>query len=293
MSDLVELYCSIDDFWKFFKNEWDKHLIDRTWPHGPDPELSTPEMMTIIVLFHQSNFRNFKHFYCDYVFKFLRKEFPKLISYSRFVYLTKNLFVPLFAFVLYNRGKVTGIAFVDSTKIQICHNKRIPRNKVFAGWAKRGRTTAGWFYGFKLHLIINEVGEILAFQFTAGNEADISVLDQLSQGIIGKLFGDKGYISAEIAMQLFKRGLRLFTTIRNKMKNKLMSLKDKILLRKRVLVETVNDQLKNISQLEHTRHRSVANFFINALAAIAAYMRQPKKPHINLGASEVGLVMHF
>ena len=257
MSELVELYCSVDDFWKFFKSDWDKHLIDRTWPHGPDPELSTPEMMTIIILFHQSHFRNFKHFYCDYVLKFLKNEFPKLISYSRFVYLMKNLFVPLFAFLLHSRGKITGISFVDSTKIQICHNKRIPRNKVFTGWAKRGKTTAGWFYGFKLHLIINECGEILAFQFTPGNAADVSVLEKLSRGIIGKLFGDKGYISAEIATKLFERGLRLFTTLRNKMKNKLLGIKDKILLRKRVLVETVNDQLKNISQLEHTRHEII------------------------------------
>lgn len=293
MSELIELYCSVDDFWKFFKSEWDKHLIDRTWPHGPDPELSIPEMMTIIILFHQSHFRNFKHFYCDYVLKFLRKEFPKLISYSRFVYLMKNLFVLLFAFLLYSRGTITGISFVDSTKIQICHNKRIQRNKVFTGWAKRGKTTAGWFYGFKLHLIINELGEILAFQFTAGNVADISVLEKLSQGIVRKLFGDKGYISAEIAMKLFERGLKLFTTLRNKMKNKLMALKDKLLLRKRVLVETVNDQLKNISQLEHTRHRSVGNFFINALAAIAAYIRQPKKPRINLAEQEAGLVRSF
>lgn len=119
------------------------------------------------------------------------------------------------------------------------------------------------------------------------------MLEKLSRGIIGKLFGDKGYISVEIAKRLFERGLKLFTTLRNKMKNKLIEIKDKILLRKRVLVETVNDQLKNISQLEHTRHRSVANFFVNALAAIAAYVRQPKKPRINLEEQEVGLVMHF
>lgn len=293
MNGLVELYCSVDDFWKFFKTEWHKHLIDRTWPHGPDPALSTSEMMTIIILFHQSHFRNFKHFYNDYVLKFLKKEFPTLISYSRFVYLMKNLFVPLFAFLLYSRGKITGISFVDSTKIQICHNKRIQRNRVFSGWAKRGKTTAGWFYGFKLHLIINELGEVLAFQFTAGNAADISVLEKLSQGITGKLFGDKGYISAEIATKLFERGLRLFTTLRNKMKNKFIALKDKILLRKRVLVETVNDQLKNISQLEHTRHRSIGNFFINALAAIAAYIRQPKKPRIILEEKEASLVPNF
>lgn len=293
MSELVELYCSIDDFRKSFKSEWDKHLISRTWPHGPKPTLSTPEMMTIMILFHQSHFRNFKHFYCDYVLKFLTKEFPTLLSYSRFVYLMKNLFVPLFAFLLYKRGKITGISFVDSTKIQICHNKRIPRNKVFAGVAKRGKTTAGWFHGFKLHLLINEVGEILAFQFTAGNVADVSVLENLSQGLIGKLFGDKGYISAEIAKRLFERGVKLFTTLRNKMKNKFLAIEDKILLRKRVLVETVNDQLKNISQLEHTRHRSIENFFINALAAIGAYMLQPKKPHINFGKEQTGLKLCF
>lgn len=293
MSELTELYCFVDDFWKLFKNEWDKNLITRTWPHGPSPDLSTPEMMTIVILFHQSHFRNFKHFYCDYVLKFLKKEFPKLISYSRFVYLMKNLFVPLFAFLLYNRGRITGISFVDSTKIQICHNKRIQRNKVFSGWAKRGKTTAGWFYGFKLHLIINEVGEILAFQFTPGNTADVSVLEKLSEGIIGKLFGDKGYISAEIAIKLFERGLKLFTTLRNKMKNKLMAMKDKVLLRKRVLIETVNDQLKNISQLEHTRHRSIGNFFINAMASIAAYTCQAKKPHIDLEEQFAGLILSF
>ncbi len=293
MNELIELYCSVDDFWKFFKSEWDKHLVNRTWPHGPAPQLSTSEMMTIVILFHQSHFKNFKHFYCDYVLKDLRKEFPNLISYSRFVYLMKNLFIPLFAFALYNRGRITGISFVDSTKIQICHNKRISRNKVFSGWAKRGKTSAGWFYGFKLHLIINELGEILAFQFTAGNTSDVSMLKELSVGIVGKLFGDKGYQSAKTTMYLFKKGLRLFTTLRNNMKNKLIELQDKVLLRKRVLIETVNDQLKNISQLEHTRHRSIGNFFINALAAIAAYIRQPKKPHINLGELKSALVMAF
>jgi len=291
MNELTELYCVVDDFWKLFKSEWNKHLIDRTWPHGPDPKLSIPEMMTIVILFHQSQFRNFKRFYCDYVLKFLKNEFPKLISYSRFVYLMKNLFVPLFAFLLYNRGAITGIAFVDSTKIQICHNKRIQRNKIFSGWAKRGKTTTGWFYGFKLHLIINEIGEIIAFQFTPGNIADVSVLEKLSKGVFGKLFADKGYISAKVAKRLLRQELELFTTLRSNMKNKLVSLRDKMLLRKRVLIETVNDQLKNISQLEHTRHRSVGNFFINVLAAIAAYIRQPKKPRINLGELEMGLVM--
>lgn len=280
--DLTTLYCSIDDFWKSFKREWDNHLIDNgKIKKGPGSQLSIPEMMTIVILFHQSNYRTFKHFY-DYVCKCLKEYFPKLISYCRFVYLMKNLFIPLFAYLLHNKGEITGIAFVDSTSIDVCHNKRIPRNKVFRGIAKRGKTTSGWFYGFKLHLIINEKGEILAFQLTPGNVSDVSVVELLSKDIIGKLFGDKGYISSELTKNLLNRGLELFTTIRSNMKQKLMKLTDKILLRKRSIIETVNDQLKNISQIEHTRHRSAGNFLINLLAGIAAYTHQSKKPSINL-----------
>ena len=174
----------------------------------------------------------------------------------------KNLFIPLLTYLLSRRGEITGIAFIDSTSIDVCHNKRIRRNKVFKGLTKRGKTTAGWFYGFKLHLIINELGEILAFQLTPGNASDISVVEILSKGIVGKLFGDKGYISAELAKRVLKQGLELFTTLRSNMKQKFMKLNDKILLRKRAIIETVNDQLKNISQIEHTRHRSAGNFLI-------------------------------
>lgn len=281
MNDLTELYCAIDDFWKAFKQEWDKHLIDSgRGRRGPEPELSIAEMMTIIISFHQSNFRTFKHFY-NYVQNYLKKYFPNLISYSRFVYLKKGLFIPLFAYIHHRKGVITGIAFIDSTSIKVCHNKRISRNKVFKGTAKRGKTTSGWFYGFKLHLIINDRGEIMAFQLTAGNVSDVLMVESLSKGICGKLFGDKGYISSELAERLLKRGLELFTSVRSNMKQKLMSLRDKILLRKRSLIETVNDQLKNISQIEHTRHRSGGNFLVNMLGGLAAYSHQSKKPSLN------------
>jgi len=188
MDDLVALYCSVDDFWKSFKQEWETHLIESGSPkRGPEPELSIPEMMTIIILFHQSNYRTFKHFYF-HICEYFKKHFPKLISYSRFVCLMKTIFVPLFAYLLKIRGVVTGIAFIDSTSIAVCHNKRIRRNKVFRGFAKRGKTTVGWFHGFKLHLIINDKGEILAFQLTPGNVSDVSMADTLSREIFGKLF---------------------------------------------------------------------------------------------------------
>ena len=99
------------------------------------------------------------------------------------------------AYLLNSKGEITGISFFDSTSIKVCHNKRISRNKVFKGLAKLGKTTTGWFYGFKLHLVINDKGEILAFQLTPGNVSDVSMLETLSSGLWGKLFGDKGYIS--------------------------------------------------------------------------------------------------
>jgi hypothetical protein len=282
MEDLVTLYCSVDDFWKQFRCDWEKHLIDSgKTARGPEPELSISEKMTIVILFHQSNYRTFKHFY-GYISDHFKSYFPKLISYDRFVHTMKNLFIPLFAYLLYRLGVVTGIAFIDSTSIAVCHNKRIRRNKVFKVLAKRGKTTSGWFYGFKLHLIINDRGEILAFQLTPGNVADVSMVETLSKGIFGKLFGDKGYISSTVGKKLLDRGLQLFTTIKSNMKQKLLSMKDRLFLRKRSLIETVNDQLKNISQIEHTRHRSPQNFLINLLAGIAAYTLQQKKPSLNL-----------
>lgn len=291
MTDLTTLFCSVDDFWKQFRHEWEQHLIDSgKGKRGPESELSVSEMMTIVILFHQSNYRTFKHFY-GHIYTHFRSYFPKLVSYDRFVYKMKTLFIPLFAYLLYYAGAVTGIAFIDSTSLAVCHNKRIRRNKVFKNLAKRGKTTSGWFYGFKLHLIINDKGEILAFQLTQGNVSDVSIVETLSKGIVGKLFGDKGYISAELGKKLFQRGLELFTTIKSNMKQKLMSLKDKLLLRKRSLIETVNDQLKNISQIEHTRHRSPHNFLVNLLAGIAAYGLQPKKPSLNLGQLDSALAL--
>lgn len=282
MKDLTTLFCNVDDFWKQFKNEWEKHLLTSgKQSRGPEPKLSISEMMTIVIYFHQSNYRTFKHFYL-YVSTHLKKYFPNLISYDRFTHKMKTLFIPMFAYLLKHLGTVTGISFIDSTSIAICHNKRIRRNKTFKNLAKIGKTTSGWFYGFKLHIIINDKGEILAFQLTQGNVSDVSMVETLSKGIFGKLFADKGYISSDLSKRLFQRGLQLFTTLRSNMKQKLITLKDKLLLRKRSLIETVNDQLKNISQIEHTRHRSSQNFLINLFGGIAAYCHQPKKPSLNL-----------
>jgi len=282
MDNVVEIYCSVDDFMKEFWVEWIKKLLTSGEKKRNKPsKLSTSEVMTIMILFHRSNYRTLKHFYLGYVCKHMQSYFPKLVGYSQFVRLEQSVLIPLCSYLNSRKGRVTGISYVDSTTIKVCHNKRIYRNKVFSGLAARGKSTMGWFYGFKLHIIINEHGDLLSFCITKGNVDDRKPLKKITKNIIGKLFGDRGYISKKHFEELMANGLQLITTIKKNMKNKLMPMIDKILLRKRYLIETINDQLKNISQIEHSRHRSAANFMVNMIAGLIAYTHQPKKPSLN------------
>ena len=187
-------------------------------------------------------------------------------------------------------GECTGISFVDSTPLRACRNQRIHIHKTFDGLASRGKCSLGWFFGFKLHLIINDKGEILNFVFTTGGVDDREPLKEgaLLKNIKGKLFGDKGYIGKTLFESLFVDGIQLVTKVKNNMRNSLMSVADKICLRKRTLIETVNDELKNIAQIEHSRHRSFNNFIANALSVIAAYCFFEKKPAIDVVSSMTG-----
>jgi hypothetical protein len=193
--------------------------------------------------------------------------FPTLPSYNRFIEYLPGSLVPLCAY-LSNccRGTNTGISFVDSTKLSVCGNKRISRHKLFKGESKTGKTTTGWFHGFKLHFVINDKGELLSFTVTAGNVDDRKPLPKLTEKLKGKLFGDKGYVSQKVLEELLERGILFITGVKANMKNKLLLIDDKVLLRKRSLIKTVNYQLKNISQIEHTRHRSLTRFMCNLVA---------------------------
>ena len=279
---LLELFCEVDDFCQDFEFLIKKQQLQGAKKRGPASRLSVSEIMTIVIYFHQAGYRNFKQYYLNYVCKHLAAEFPELVSYHRFVALMPRILLPMCAYLQSNYGKCTGINFVDSTAIVVCHNRRIRRHKVFKDLAARGKTSMGWFFGFKLHLIVNDEGELLSCFVTPGNIDDRQPLEHLSKGLFGKLFGDKGYLSQALFEQFYQRGLELITPIRKNMKNSLMKLQDKLLLRKRFIIETILDQLKNISQIEHSRHRSPTNFAINLLAALIAYTKQPKKPSLKL-----------
>ncbi|MBD5311731.1 MAG: IS982 family transposase, partial [Bacteroides sp.] len=211
--------------------------------------------------------------------------FPRTVSYNRFTEPERSVTVPFVIFVKKCLlGKCTGISFVDSTLLRVCRNQRIHMHKVFKGIAQRGRCSMGWFYGFRLHLICNDRGEILNFMITPGDVDYREPLKMKSsvEFIYGKLVGDKGYIGKELFCKLFIDGIRLITKLKNNMKGGVRSMYDRILLRKRAIIETINDELKNIAQIEHSRHRSFPNFIINLIGGIAAYCFFPKKPMINL-----------
>ena len=283
--NLILLFTIVDDFCQLFIPWWNKHLLESGLKKRHKPcRLSISEIMALFIYFHQLRFRDFKTYYTQYVQPHLAHLFPGLVSYNRFVELLKSAFVPLCFFVQSFAGQKTGIYFIDSTMIKVCHIKREKQHKVFKGLAQKSKSSTGWFFGFKLHLVINDKGELMAFKVTAANVDDREPVPDLVKNLVGKLIGDRGYISQPLFEELYQKGLQLVTRIRKNMKNKLMLLADKILLRKRAIIESVNDQLKNISQVEHTRHRSVFNFAVNILAALAAYVLQPKKPSLNLNS---------
>lgn len=284
---LTTIYCDVDEFCKGFEEYYKTHLLSETGDEQsrmfPKSQLSMSEAMTIVIYFHLSNYKTFKWFYSNYISVYLVEYFPKLVSYNRFVELMQYLTVPLLIYGLkFKSGDCTGISFVDSTPLEVCHNKRIYSHKVFKNIAKRGHSSTGWFYGFKLHLVINEKGEILSYCITPGNvdDRDLKTIDFLTKELYGKLFADRGYLSSKLSEFLQERNILLFTKLKKNMKNKLIHMTDKLLLRRRAVIESVNDFLKNICNIDHSRHRSCINFLVNLFSGIVAYSFLPKKPSL-------------
>ena len=281
---VTEIFCIIDEFCKHFDAEnAQKVLISSkvTSRRRRSATMSDSEIMTILLLFHFGSYRNFKHYYLSFIKIIQKKEFPTAVSYNRFVELEGRVFFQMMFFLnLQTFGRCTGITFVDSTMIPICHNLRRYANKVFKGIAIDGKGTMGWCHGFKLHLACNDRGEIIAFVLTGANvsDKDPEVFKVLAKRLYGKLFADKGYISQRLFDILFEDGIQLVTGLRVNMKNKLMPFYDRMMLRKRYIIETINDMLKNTAQIVHSRHRSVGNFIMNIISALGVYCFFDNKP---------------
>jgi len=286
--EITEIFCAADEFCKKFNNELEKNLISGTGKprRRRRASLSDSEIMTIMMIFHLGGYKCFKHFYINYVLSSRKDLFPTAVSYVRFVELEGRVFfVMMFFLKMVAFGRCNGVSYVDSTMIPVCHNMRRYANKVFAGLAADGKGTMGWCHGFKLHFVCNDRAEIITFVLTPANtdDRDPRVWKVLAKELYGRLFADRGYISQRLFDELFDDGIHLVTGIRSNMKNRLMPLWDKILLRKRFVIECVNDTLKNTETLVHSRHRSVHGFVMNLVSALGAYCFYDNKPRALTG----------
>jgi len=288
---LTTIFCETDDFCKNFQKQFKVNLLSNgDSRRNRSFSMTLSEIMAIIIFFPYSGYKTFKDYYEKHVMVNMKADFPGLVSYTRFLELKQKCFFALLIFATSRCGKCTGISFIDSFSLEVCHIKREHSNKVFQNFAKKGMTSMGWFFGFKLHLMINHLGEIIGFFITPGNVADNNenVLMKLTKKVFGKLFGDKGYlINSELFEKLYNNGVQLITKLRKNMKNKLMLMKDKILLGMRRLIETVGGLLKEQLSLEHTRHRSKIGFFVHIFSVILAYSFREHKPSI--GAKPIAL----
>lgn len=246
--------------------------------------------MTIIIFFQMSHHRDFKNFYTGYLAHFYKSAFPNLLSYTRFLEVMPTALVPLCSYFASLKSEPTGIEFVDSTSIKVCHNLRIQRHKTLSGLASRGKGTMGWFYGFKLHLIVNHQGGIVAAKITPANIHDTKPVAYMAFSPMDKLYAGKGYISKALSSDLLEKGITLVTNVRKNMKAKAISLWDRAMLSRRFIIETINDQLKNISQIEHSRHRSVHGFMLNMIAGLIAYQLKESKPQLNITNAEFNAI---
>jgi transposase len=280
---ITELFCFVDDFCKAATAELAAHQITQGETRKPTrvPGLSDSEIITILLMYQFSDVKNFKAFYTRYMWHY-KKDFPDMPSYERFVILQKRVFVLLLLLFTFLKKNDASCGYIDSTPIKVCHNKRIFNHKVFKGLAARGKSTMGWFFGFKLHIVVDTEGNIINAMLTSGNCDDRTPVESLLKDFQGTMFGDKGYISQELFNSLFSKGVKLVTGIKKRMKNILMYFEEKMLLRKRSLVETVFGFLKRTRELEHTRHRSVTNMFMHVISTLVGYQLTPDKPAIKM-----------
>lgn len=281
LAPVEEIFCDIDDFCKeFYRQGTLKLLPNADRRRVRECRLAVSEIMTILVLFQLSHYRTFKDFYEGCLLRSLRCYFPVFVSYNRFVEIQNRVVPLLMMYMVSKAGRETGVYYVDATSLKVCHNRRISRHKTFKDIAQRGKTSMGWFYGFKLHLVVNHRGEIMSFALTPGNVDDRKTLQKMFKKLKGTAAGDRGYIGKKLAAELAQMGINFLTKAKRNMKQKTFSAFEKMVIDGRSIIETIFDQLKAICQIEHTRHRKPDNFIANLLAGLIAYTMRPRKPAI-------------
>lgn len=282
---VIGIFCELDDFVRDLDVFLSGRMIEPKNPQSVNrPEIAMQEMMCLEILYHHSGYKCFQYYYQQEVETgALHPYFPSAPSYSRFVQLKPRMLLYFFCYLnLCRIGQACGIYYADSTTLTVCNNRRIHANKVFKGRAARGKSSMGWFYGFKLFLVINAFGQIMNAFAAPGNVADnnFETMVKLFGKLTGWAFADRGFINKKANEALFLKGLHLITGIRSNMKNKLVNMQQKLLLKKRGVIESVNDILKTVCDIDHSRHRSPINAIVNLYAGLCSYTFLDRLPSV-------------
>lgn len=281
---LLEIYVETDDLLKSFQSWCEQKALSCLLPRRRrTPNLSASEIATILVAYHLSGYKCFEYYYRECLLKTYHSCFPAAPSYRRFVCYTARVLPLLLLLLMYKcaQSMRTGYYFIDSKKLEVCHLRREHQHKVFKSFARKGKGSTGWFYGLKLHLVINHLGQLVSFLITPANIADNnhSVLIRLLQGLKGKCCGDKGYFST-LFEQFYREGLQLLVKPKRNMRTLPALAEDVRLLKQRPLIESVNDILSTVCNVEHSRHRNPLHGIANVLCALIAYQYIEHKPHL-------------
>lgn len=282
MIDYDNLYCNVDDFCKGFEPWYKNQLVcdSGTKSRIRKSQLKLSEILTILLSYHESGMSCFKYYYLN-LNQSGKDLFPGLVHYSRFCRLAKRSFPALVCMLKSMMGEASEYLFIDSTPVTVCHNLREKRHRTFKGLAAKGRTSTGFFFGFKLHMIFNTNGQIVRLVITKGNVDDRTPVRGMMKGIKAKLIGDKGYLSQSLFDDLFKNGSTLITKLKRNMKNKLMPLQDKLMLLKRSFVESIFSSIKACCSFVHHRHRSVLGGFSHIISGLISYQIRDDKPSLS------------
>ena len=280
---LAQIYVEVDDLLQAYENFRAQKVSENLSCSTREPDLSPSEIVTILVAYHASGYKCFEYYYRECILKACLHCFPKAPTYKCFdSYIGRSL--PLVLLVLMCKcaqSLRSGYYFIDSKKLVVCHLKREHSHKVFKGFARKGKSSTGWFYGLKQHLVINHLEEIVSFSLTPGSTADnnFRVLTSLLAGLKGKCCGDKGYLTT-LFEQFYTEGLQLLVKAKENMKVLPAFHSDIQLLDHRSVIESVNDILITICDIEHSRHRNAFHGLASILSALTCYQYLPHKPHI-------------
>jgi len=275
-NSLTRLFVFIDDFVKAFNSYTETDPENKLLVPFFKQEvqnncrLHLSEILTIIVYFHSSGFKTFKHYY-KFLERYHMKEFPHLISYNRFVEIKHNYTLELFILSQTISAQCDGLSYIDSTHLPVCHIKREYTHKIFEGVAAKSKSTMGWYFGFKLHVISNQYGHPISYELTRSTVDDRQVPDSLFDKIFGELYGDKGYLGKPFMDRMSEKSIKIITALKKNMKPKMMTQKQSNSLSKRSIIESIFNCLKNHLNMQHTRHKNPKNYLVNLIGAITAY----------------------